>query len=283
MSQETRKILVVDDEPIVTRSCERILCAEGYDVETTGSGRRGLAMAREGDFDLLMTDLKIPDLDGMTIVRSIRRLRADIPVVVITGYGTPETAAEARDLGVAVYIEKPFAPSEITDAVLHAWEHAEAAADPFAAEVRQVAARYDHDENALIQMLLDVQEAKGYLSKEWLFGISAEVGVPLNRVYQAATFYKAFSLEPRGKHIIRVCAGTACHVRGGETLAARIGNTLGIRPGRTTADGLFTLETVNCLGCCALGPVMAVDGAYYSNPSSEQMADIVNGCRQETE
>jgi len=283
---EAKAVLVVDDEPSVTRSCMRILSEEGYRVLTTESGKEGLCLARIPDYDLLLTDLKMPDLGGMTIVETLKQERVDIPVVVITGYGTPETQARVRELGVAGYIEKPFTPEQIAEAVSSAFAQVERKAavdDPIRADVRQLAAKYERDESALIQMLLDVQQARGYLSKEWLFGISAELDIPLNRVYQAATFYKAFSLEPRGKHIVQVCTGTACHVRGAPTMVSRMSDALGVRPGKTTTDGLFTLETVNCLGCCALGPVLAVDGKYYSNPSPDDVEEILNAHRQERE
>ena len=285
---EGKRILVVDDEPIVTRSCKRVLSDEGYQVETTESGVTGLSLAREGAFDLMLTDLKMPDLDGMKIVQFVRRERAEMPVVIITGYGTPETKAQARQLGVVAYIEKPFDPEQITEAVLQAWKYAESdeatvAAKAVPADVKELAAKYGYDESALIQILLDIQNAHGYLPKECLFGISVEMEIPLNRIYKAATFYKAFSLEPRGKHLVQVCTGTACHVRGAPTLATRAAGMLEIRPGKTTKDGLFSLETVNCLGCCALGPVMAIDGKYYSNPSQEEITEILNTHRQETE
>lgn len=279
-----KKILVVDDDPIVVRSCKRALSEEGCQVEATQSGRKGLTMARGTAYDLMLADLKIPDLDGMKIVRAIRQERAEMPVVIITGYGTPESKREARELGVAVYVEKPFTPEEIVSAVGDAWGYAASDTEKsIHNEIKQLAESYSHSESALIQILLDVQKDKGYLSKEWLFGISAEMDIPLNRVYQAATFYKAFSLEPKGKHTIQVCTGTACHVRGAPTLADRLSSLLGVQPGKTTKDGLFTLETVNCLGCCALGPVIAVDDKYYSNPSPDEMEEILNSYRPQKE
>ena len=184
----------------------------------------------------MLTDLKMPDLDGMKIVQLVRRERAEMPVVIITGYGTPATRAQARRLGVVGYLEKPFAPEQISEVVLQAWTRVEsdtATVDAMAApaDVKELAAKYGYDDGALIQILLDIQNARGYLPKECLFGISAEMGIPLNRIYQAATFYKAFSLEPRGKHLVQVCTGTACHVRGAPTLATRAAGILEVGPG----------------------------------------------------
>jgi len=114
------RVLVVDDEPTVTKSCRRILTEAGYEVDTTESGREGVSRALQEDFDLLLTDLKMPDLDGMDLVRTLRRERPDMPIVIITGYGTVPSAVEATKAGVVDYIEKPFTPEQITDAASRA-------------------------------------------------------------------------------------------------------------------------------------------------------------------
>ena len=134
---------------------------------------------------------------------------------------------------------------------------------------------YGSKRTALIQVLLDVQKEEKWLSGEALRRIGARLDVPLPQVYQVATFYKAFSLTPRGRHLVTVCMGTACHVRGSPRLLDRVSQQLGIRPGRTTDDDRFTLLTVNCMGCCALGPVLAIDDAYYSNPSPSGLKGIL--------
>jgi len=110
------RVLVVDDEPIVTKSCRRILSEEGYKVDTTESGREGVSRALAENFDLILTDLKMPDLDGMELVRTLRSRRPNTAIVVITGYGTVPSAVEATKAGVADYIEKPFTPERIKDA-----------------------------------------------------------------------------------------------------------------------------------------------------------------------
>ena len=117
-----RKILVVDDEPLVTRSCRRILSRAGYDVDTTARGREGVSRALSESFDLVVTDLKMPDLDGMELVGTLRRKRPDTAVVIITGYGTVRSAVEATRVGVSDYIEKPFTPERLLDAADRALE-----------------------------------------------------------------------------------------------------------------------------------------------------------------
>lgn len=126
----TRRILVVDDEAMVTTSCRRILAAEGDEVETSGSGQEGLNLALSEHFDLVMADLKMPDLDGMELVRTLRRQRPETAIIIITGYGTVPSAVEAAKLGVSDYIEKPFTPEQIREAVIRASVAAEAKGRP---------------------------------------------------------------------------------------------------------------------------------------------------------
>jgi len=134
------------------------------------------------------------------------------------------------------------------------------------------------DKSALIQILLDTQRENHWLAKDALKQVSQRLGVPLTQIYHIVTFYKAFSLVPRGRHSVSVCLGTACHVRGAPRLSDKVIETLKIKPGQTSTDMRFSLDTVNCLGCCALGPVMVVDGEYYSNPSTEELEKIVATC-----
>ncbi len=102
--------------------------------------------------------------------------------------------------------------------------------------------------------------------------------VPLNRIYEVTTFYKVFSLIPRGKNLVKICTGTACHVRKAPGLIKRITQLLGINPGETTPDMLFTMETVGCLGCCALGPVVLINDDYYSNPTTDELKILFAAC-----
>lgn len=131
-------------------------------------------------------------------------------------------------------------------------------------------------QRALIPSLLEIQDAYHYLPPEALERVAERMTIPRIRVHQVAEFYKAFSLEPRGEHIITVCLGTACHVRGAEYIVDQIERLIGIKPGETSKDMLFTLEAVNCLGCCALGPVMVIDGKYYGNMAISKVERVLN-------
>lgn len=131
--------------------------------------------------------------------------------------------------------------------------------------VNKVVKEYQYDKNMLIQILLRLQKNFGWLPRGMLSEVSKQLEIPLSQVYQIATFYKAFSLAPRGRHLIRVCMGTSCKVRGAPIILDRVQRLLGIEKGETTLDGKFALETVNCVGCCALGPMMTINGEYYGN------------------
>ena len=126
-----------------------------------------------------------------------------------------------------------------------------------------------HD-GLLIPTLQDIQEHYNYLTEEALREVAKKSGIPLRDVYGVATFYNAFSLNPKGKHIITICLGTACHVREGAKIVDVLSKKLGINPGQTTPDLQFTLQTVNCLGCCAIGPIVVVDGEYYGQMTPQK-------------
>jgi NADH:ubiquinone oxidoreductase subunit E len=128
----------------------------------------------------------------------------------------------------------------------------------------------------LISILEDIQADYSYLPEEALRIVSEKTGRPLVDIYGVATFYKAFSLKPRGKHLISACLGTACHVRGGRAVASEFQRQLGIKPGETTSDNLITLETVNCLGACALGPIVVVDGHYFPSVDQTRVREIID-------
>lgn len=142
------------------------------------------------------------------------------------------------------------------------------------AAVRKIVRRYGGERRAVILILQDLQERFGWLSPETLEAAARELGISPAHVYSVATFYKSFSLAPRGRHLCTVCMGTACHVRGGAAILERFERKLGILAGQTSADREYTLERVNCLGACALAPLAVVDGRYHGQ-MTESKADQV--------
>lgn len=131
----------------------------------------------------------------------------------------------------------------------------------------------------LIEVLQDVQESLGYISEDSMRIVSKELGVPIMEVYRVANFYKAFSLKPRGKHVLTICMGTACHVRGAHLLLDQVLGQLGLQPGATTDDRLLTLERVNCLGACALGPVAVLDEKYHHHITPSKLRKLIESVR----
>jgi len=142
-----------------------------------------------------------------------------------------------------------------------------------------IVSKHRNHHGGLIGILQDVQSMHGYLPRNVLEEVAERTGRSLVEVYGVATFYKAFSLKPRGKHLVRVCLGTACHVRGAGGVRDELERVLGIEAGETTEDGQFTLETVNCLGACALGPIIMVDQHCFSQVDSAKVTEIVDTFR----
>jgi NADH-quinone oxidoreductase subunit E len=142
-------------------------------------------------------------------------------------------------------------------------------------QVDKIIDKYVGKEGVLIQLLLDIQRQENWISKETVTRINERLGIPVSDIYRVASFYSAISLKPRGKHIVRVCAGTACYVRGGQRILDAAQEAIGIKAGETSSDLKFTLETVNCLGCCALGPVVEINGKYHGSATPKQMKQII--------
>jgi NADH:ubiquinone oxidoreductase subunit E len=130
--------------------------------------------------------------------------------------------------------------------------------------------------NQLIEVLQDIQESYGYISKEAMQAVSQGLGVPVMEVYRVASFYKAFRLRPSGKNVITMCMGTACHVRGARLLLDQATGQLGVKSGEVTPDGLFSVEHVNCLGACALGPIVTENGTYYHHMTPGKLRKLIN-------
>ena len=141
--------------------------------------------------------------------------------------------------------------------------------------VESIIDRAKTEEQTLISMLQDIQEEYNYLPQEALVIMSKRLEIPLINIYGIATFFKSFSLTPRGKHLLTVCLGTACHVRGGPKILEEFERKLKIKACQTTKDNLYTLETVNCLGCCAIGPIVVKDGEYFGQMSIAKVSSVL--------
>jgi NADH-quinone oxidoreductase subunit E len=148
---------------------------------------------------------------------------------------------------------------------------------PTKQRVKTVLERHQRDQGMLVAILQDIQAEYNYLPKKALMEVSQGLDIPLTRVYSVASFFKAFSLKPRGRHLINVCLGTACHVRGAVRVLDEIERELGIKAGGTTKDLKYTLETVNCVGACALGPIVIIDGKYSGQMKTDRVRALLKG------
>jgi NADH-quinone oxidoreductase subunit E len=143
------------------------------------------------------------------------------------------------------------------------------------ARIDQIIDKHNAEPSSLIQVMLEIQSEKHWLPKYALEQVSERLQVPLTRIQHIATFYKAFSLVPKGRHEINVCVGTACHVRGASRVLDTLTELTGIKAGETDLELKYSLETVNCVGCCALGPVMEIDGKIFGNVTPTETIDLL--------
>jgi len=141
--------------------------------------------------------------------------------------------------------------------------------------ISKIVKKYGNDKSQLVSILQDIQTEYNYLPRSALDKLSKKMDIPQSHIYSMATFFRAFSLKERGKHIVNVCLGTACHVRGGELILDSLERQLDIKRGNTTKDRNFTLETVNCMGCCATGPVVKIDEEYFGHMTNDKVEPMI--------
>ncbi len=152
-----------------------------------------------------------------------------------------------------------------------------------ASEFQALIEKYPQEKRQLIPILQDIQAKYSYLPQEALCAVSQALAMPLIDIIGVATFYSSLSLTPKGKHVVTVCMGTACHVRGGPKILEEFERKLGIKSGETTEDFQFSLETVACLGCCAIGPVVVVDSDYHAHTSIRHVDPILKRYKTDKE
>jgi NADH-quinone oxidoreductase subunit E/NADP-reducing hydrogenase subunit HndA len=263
------KILMVDDEEIVLKSCERILRPEGYEMKGVTSGRAALEALEGEHFDLIVTDIKMPEMDGLEFMREVRKKEHDINIVVITGYPSQESIGEALSLRIIDYLPKPFSPTLLLEVVAKGMElkqkgvtlepEVQEYTEETAEKMEGIIRRYRNKPGSLIPVLQEAQELIGYLPPFVQKHIARGLRVPVSEVHGVVSFYSFFTMKPKGKHNVKVCLGTACYVKGAEEIANKMKEGLGVEVGGITGDRKFSLESVRCLGACGLAPVVVVD------------------------
>ena len=286
MADEPR-ILVVDDELVVIKSAERVLKSEGYQIEGALGGREAILKMEQGNYDLVFTDLKMPEVDGITLIRWIKKSRPNVGIVIITGYPSQDTMKEALELGIIDYVPKPFTPSVLLDVTKRAVEWvkgvkpgekkvSEEFPPAMAAELDKVVREYRNRPGCLIPVLQRAQEIVGYLPPVVQKRIAKGLNIPEAEVHSVVSFYSFFTMKPRGDHNVRVCLGTACYVRGIEGVLDKIREKLKIDIGETTEDKKFSIEGVRCLGACGLAPVIMIDQETYGAVTPAKALSIIS-------
>jgi len=285
-------ILIVDQDSQERRSYLEVLESNGYLVETADDGDDGLARIKESSFDLVLTELEIPGVEGLKLLKLVKNLDPEITIIVMTANPTVEGAVDSLKRGAFHYLSKSIPPEKLLDSVHQALERKRLRrkAEKLRIEkkiraisdleglgkVDEIMNLQGYEPSALIAVLQDIQKEMRYLPRDALRLVSARLNLPLTRVYGIATFYKAFSLKPRGRHLINVCLGTACHVRGGVKILEAFERGLGVEAGGTTPDERFSLETVRCVGCCGLAPVVVVDENFHGKLTQEKIPQVLS-------
>jgi NADH-quinone oxidoreductase subunit E/NADP-reducing hydrogenase subunit HndA len=284
---EELKILVVDDEPVIIKSCLSVLKSEGYNVEGVLGGKEAILTMEQTPYDLVFTDLKMPEVDGITLIKWIKQNRPDTGIVVITGYPSQDTIKDALEVGIIDYVPKPFTPSVLLDVAQRAveWIRDKAAVakkekeeefpPSMIKEIDRVIMEYKNKPGSSIPALQRCQAIVGYLPPVVQKRVARGLNMSPADIHSIVTFYSFFTMKPRGDHNIRVCLGTACYVKRVEDVLKKIESDLNIDVGDVTADKKFSLETVRCLGACGLAPVIVVDEETYGAMTPKKVPNVL--------
>lgn len=281
------KILVVDDEKVVIRSVQMVLKAEGYDIEGAVSGKDAILKMEQNSYNLVLTDLNMPEMDGISLIRWLRQNRPDVGIVILTGYPSQETIKEALELGIIDYVPKPFTPAVLLDVTRRAvdWIKKKAVVEEkpkkdefppsMIEEIDRVIKEYKNKPGSSIPVLQRCQQIVGYLPPEVQKRVAKGLNLSPAQIHSVVSFYSFFTMTPRGDHNVRVCLGTACYVKRVEESLNKIKDILKIDVGGVTDDRKFSLEVVRCLGACGLAPVVVVDEETYGAMSPKKAAQIL--------
>jgi NADH:ubiquinone oxidoreductase subunit E/CheY-like chemotaxis protein len=285
-------VLILEKEAGRISELENALTKERYTVRLASDGASLLSDLATGSAHLVVLDLDLPHKEGMAILKAAHDAQPRVPIICETAKPTVESAVEAMRRGAYNYTSKFGPVSTLMDMISHAVEKERMEVetkerakerrirtfdDPASLEaIDEILTRHRFSESMIISYLQDIQKELNYLPQEAIRFVARRINVSLPRVYGIATFYKTFSLIPRGRHIINVCLGTACHVRGGANLLLSFERELGISAGETTYDNRFSLESVRCVGCCGLAPVFIIDGKFYGKMTQEKIPQILD-------
>ncbi len=354
---ESAAVVLIDDVESMREGCRQTLEEEGLRTAVACDGLEGLRLIDSLRPNVVLVDLKMPGISGIEVLEKIPGIDPSIVPIVLTGYGTIDSAVDSMKIGAFDFLTKPIEPEKLVETVRRGMELSQlryesnhtlmepsgektiqtAVLDKqdallkglsaigegyslgldrsqFLGELRQLESeakyharslgdikererailnivnelrlvdtiiqKHDYKKSALIQILLETQLKLNWLPGYVLKWISERLQIRLAEIYTIASFYDAFCLEPQGAHTVKVCTGTACHVKGAPDLMKKVSSILKIEAGETDSNRMFTLKTVNCLGCCALSPVFQVDDTYLNNPSIPKLKKMFNSLEE---
>lgn len=287
------KILIVDDEPDFLKSCEKILQNEGYSIDRAGSGPDAIDILQNSEYDIVFTDIEMPEDGGIEVIKWINDSRSGTGVIATTANPSQDSIRETIKLGIVDYLPKPFTRQVLIDAAfkgirfMKERRSSEISAEEAAIAVKEKEINAKSDEldriisshrdipGCLIPVLQQSQELIGYLPASVQRKIARGLNIPVAEVHGVVSFYSFFSMKPKGKHVIKVCLGTACYVKRAEEILEKLKETLGINVTEITKDNRFSLESVRCLGACGLAPVVVIDHDTHASVNPVKTADIL--------
>jgi NADH-quinone oxidoreductase subunit E len=285
------KILIIDDNLYFVHETSVLLRANNYEVISADNGVDGFQKVKEESPDLILMDMTMSyKTEGAETAKIIAQDAAvkNIPIILMTEAqkdvsATAELKTNQPELSVKAILEKPFKP----EALLHlAQIHITTSGKKHREDIREIevlAEKWKGKKGNLIMILHEIQNHYGYVPRGISFELSRILDVPLARIYEVITFYHYFKLDPPGKHLISLCLGTACYLKGAPEILDEIKNILHVKEGQTTQDGLFHLQVVRCLGCCGLAPVMTIDGKTYGKLKRGDIMDILSQYSKEAQ
>ena len=283
-------ILLIDDDRDFVDATSLLLQAEGYDVLCASNGQEGFQKAKECSPDIILLDMMMTyKTEGAEMAKALAGDAATrvIPLILITGakqeMGFPfELKANQPELPVKMIMEKPIQPERLLSTLKIFVKRSGEEHRHLVHDIESLVDKWRGKQGNIIMILHEIQNHYGYVPREVSFELSRLLDIPLARIYEVITFYNYFKLDPPGKHMISVCMGTACYLKGTPKILEELKNLLDVEEGQTTKDGLFHLQVVRCLGCCGLAPVLMINEKIYGKVQKNQVADILAKYSQES-
>jgi len=270
------KILLIDDDKAFVTSTTSLLESAGYAVLHSWNGQDGFQKAKDFSPDIIVLDMMMSyNTEGVEVAKALSGDAAtrSIPVILLTA--VKGLKPDSKELPVKTVIEKPVDVHEFLKVIKGFIERTGEERRHFIYNIEKIVAKWKDNKGNLIMVLHAIQNEYGYVPREVSFELSRLLDVPLARIYEVITFYNYFKLDPPGKHLISICMGTACYLKGTPSILDELKNVLNVEEGQTTKDGLFHLQIVRCLGCCGLAPVIMIDEKIYGKVKKDQVAGIL--------